>query len=657
MYFQIRKIVLWPRNRAFPPRIVDFHLGSLNVITGASQTGKSAIIPIIDYCLGAGKCSIPVNIIRNTTEWFGIVVSTTKGELLLARREPGQQQSTGDMFVIESQGIVPIPDHVSSKNANQDFVKTYLDELAGLTSLDFDPESRSGFRGRPSFRDMAAFNFQPQNIIANPEVLFFKADTFEHREKLRSIFPYVLGVLTPDIMAKRYRLEELRKEERAVSRQLESLKQSSQRLLAELHIYLSRAREFGLLPEDTRREVDQTEALRLLRRVVVQTEQTQVTPSGFTSLSQELVDLRHRESDLSLELTQVRQRWIEMNRLREAALEYRRALQVEEERLAISRWLLDESEKDNHCPVCGSTMDKTHEHLKELVASLAQVENAQTVFRTLPPTFDREYTRVRSRIGNITQQLNNVQRRIRALQEASDSERKKRYTELNISRFIGKVESELASFDRFNSDQELRTRREELVSEIRILAKEVDEKSLQESEKRAVERVSSFSSPLLPDLGVEQPQDPIKLSTTDLTLRVRRQGREDLLSEIGSGSNWLGYHLANSLGLQRYFLNLKDSPVPSFLVFDQPSQVFFPKKLAGTHSDTEIDPKLDDDDVARVRRLFEVISKVTTEQKQKLQIIVLDHAAENVWGAVSGVRLVEEWRGADKLIPQEWLAN
>jgi hypothetical protein len=214
MQFQVMLVVLWPRNKALQPRVVRFQPGTVNVITGASQTGKSAIVPIIDYCLGSGKCSIPTGVIRINTEWFGVVIETAKGQLLLARREPGIQQSTGDMFMMEDPKEVTIPEHVSSKNTNRDFVKAYLDELAGLTSLDFDPNSDSGFKGRPSFRDMAAFNFQPQNIIANPEVLFFKADTFEHREKLRTIFPYVLGVLTPEIMAKRYRLDELRREER-----------------------------------------------------------------------------------------------------------------------------------------------------------------------------------------------------------------------------------------------------------------------------------------------------------------------------------------------------------------------------------------------------------------------------------------------------------
>ena len=57
----------------------------------------------------------------------------------------------------------------------------------------------------------------------------------------------------------------------------------------------------------------------------------------------------------------------------------------------------------------------------------------------------------------------------------------------------------------------------------------------------------------------------------------------------------------------------------------------------------------------RVRGLFEVISKVTTEQGHRLQTIVLDHAAENVWGDIPGIHLVEEWRGPAKLIPQSWI--
>src|ERR1035438_9652599 len=76
MYFQVREIILWPRAGRFLPRRVVFEVGRVNVISGASRTGKSAIIPIIDYCLGADECTMPVKTIRDGCEWFGVLVET-----------------------------------------------------------------------------------------------------------------------------------------------------------------------------------------------------------------------------------------------------------------------------------------------------------------------------------------------------------------------------------------------------------------------------------------------------------------------------------------------------------------------------------------------------------------------------------------------------
>jgi hypothetical protein len=253
--------------------------------------------------------------------------------------------------------------------------------------------------------------------------------------------------------------------------------------------------------------------------------------------------------------------------------------------------------------------------------------------------------------------LNGVRRRVAAIQNATESERRRRYTEFGISRFAGRLESELALYDRFTTDDELRRRREELALEIRQLLEEVDEKNLKSREERALNRLSGMAAPLLPQLGVERPSDAIALSLSELTLKIRRLDREDFLWEVGSGSNWLGYHMAIAMSLQEYFLDLKDSPVPSFLVLDQPSQVFFPKKLAGKSTESDPDPKLADDDINRVRGLFEVVAHVVNAQKERLQVIVLDHAASEIWGDIQGVHPVEEWRGGAKLIPAAWLAK
>lgn len=94
MKFQIEKLILWPKNAKYNYKAIDFDINSVNVITGDSRTGKSAIIPIIDYCLASGECYIPTQTIRNACSWFGIVVNLENSKVLLARREPGIQKST-----------------------------------------------------------------------------------------------------------------------------------------------------------------------------------------------------------------------------------------------------------------------------------------------------------------------------------------------------------------------------------------------------------------------------------------------------------------------------------------------------------------------------------------------------------------------------------
>ncbi|MCR4293549.1 MAG: hypothetical protein NUV76_11815 [Candidatus Kuenenia sp.] len=84
MQFQILKLIVWPKSKEFAPRIVPFEPGKVNVITGASRTGKSAIIPIIDYCLASSDCFIPIDTIRDYSSWYGIVFQTEIEQILIS---------------------------------------------------------------------------------------------------------------------------------------------------------------------------------------------------------------------------------------------------------------------------------------------------------------------------------------------------------------------------------------------------------------------------------------------------------------------------------------------------------------------------------------------------------------------------------------------
>jgi len=416
MIFDIDAVVLWPRTGDFPPRVVRFKRGTVNVISGVSKTGKSAMIPIIDYCLGADKCTIPVNTIRDHCEWFGVLVTTSQGQKLFARKEPGTQRTTNEMFVLESTEV-QIPHRIPGRNATADVVKSQLDDLAGLTSLDFAVEGQTGFRARPSFRDLMAFTFQPQNVVANPTTLFYKADTYEHREKLRIIFPYVLGAVTPAMLAKQHELEDLRRQLRRKKLELENVKQVSERFLGQLQTYLSHARELGLLKESDVQPFAKDAALRALRRLTSSDRPTpRVSATTIGDVADELVTLRGAESATSTELAQLRQRFFEMTELRQTAADYRKGLLAQRDRLALAQWLREQSHEATDCPVCGNSLTREDERIEDLLRTLEQVERTSGHFETLPATFDREYQRVRAEMNRLTESLATTQARLRALE-------------------------------------------------------------------------------------------------------------------------------------------------------------------------------------------------------------------------------------------------
>jgi len=82
MSFQILDIVLYGFNQQ--RRVLSLRPGQLNIITGASKTGKTALIEIVDYCMGSSECRIPEGVIRRAVEWVGVRLSVRDGHVFVA---------------------------------------------------------------------------------------------------------------------------------------------------------------------------------------------------------------------------------------------------------------------------------------------------------------------------------------------------------------------------------------------------------------------------------------------------------------------------------------------------------------------------------------------------------------------------------------------
>ena len=508
----------------------------------------------------------------------------------------------------------------------------------------------------PSYRDFMAFLFQPQNIVANADVLFYKADTMEHRKKLIDVFPYALGAVTPEILAKRKEIERLSKLSDRLQQELNQIKTVAEGWKQEVAGWLSQAHEYGLtnyIPNSTDEFARQVDELRVISQKRIT--DVSVSPEHVADLSKDIAALRQEEQQISSELFSARKRYTDMLQLMQSMGKYDKSLQIQLDRLDISTWIRSNITERNILPIFQPSHENVMDDVNALCTALEQIEHSTTEMAVVPAAFEREIQNVQAQIQELADKLEAVQKRIRVESQSLAIQREESYTLESISRFLGRIDAAISTYERIGTDSELQAKLDEVNTRIAQLKKEVNESEIRRKLDYALNFLKTEMGKILAKLDVEHPEDPVEFVIKDLTVRVKSQtGRDDYLWEIGSASNWLSYHIALILALQRFFQTKSSVNVPNFIVFDQPSQVYFPRTR---HSADEDKPQLNDDDKNAVRKIFECLSSFVKSAGFDIQIIVTEHADDDIWGNIpdSCIHLVEKWRNNVKLVPVEWL--
>lgn len=157
----------------------------------------------------------------------------------------------------------------------------------------------------------------------------------------------------------------------------------------------------------------------------------------------------------------------------------------------------------------------------------------------------------------------------------------------------------------------------------------------------------------------------IKFDKKELTLSFFHPTlkKYEYLWEIGSGANWMGYHISTFLAFHEYFSKEENQKLPpfSFLVIDQPSQVYFPSAESGDNilddaNKMKIIQNTRENDISATKKIFEVLAHAIQENNYNFQIIVLEHADRTIWGDVKNIHESARWKYEnDGLIPLEWI--
>jgi DNA repair ATPase RecN len=658
MKLTILKIILWPKNTTLPPRVIEFVPQKINVLTGESGTGKSTLTWIVDYCLGSGKCSIPVGLIRDVTGWFGVHMKLANTELLVARRNPEDQQTTIDLYWEEGLDLQVPP--VVAKNARVEDLKNRLNQIAHLPNLDFSTDERTGYGGRPSCRDMAAFNFQPQHIVANPYTFFFKADTTEHREKLRIIFPLVLGAIDSESLAKQRELKDKEREHDKLRRELEARLNAARAWEAEIESYYLQARALGLLPNSEPSAPDwpldrYLLALRTVPESVRQSDLPDVQTGTSEAAVSDLTALIAEEDKLSEELGSIRRRLSKLDQLSASVDDYGVSLTAQEDRLQGTGWFAAKIGDSRECPVCLSTHEEPSSRLADLRSLADQLKTLSASVQTAPAKLDQEAATLRQDLREREEAISKARQKRKFLENQSNAESARRQRVRQIYLFVGRVEQALENVSTSRNVDDLARRVKLLADEIAGLRRDLDPNTQRNRLNAALDSVSARIADYARLLNLEHSSENVRLNAKELTLQFSPlSGRTDFLWEVGSGQNWVGYHIAGLLALHEHFVTLTRNPVPRFLMIDQPSQVYFPEAwpdLNTLDSDTARSA-----DIAGVHRIFEALGHFMSKVPE-FQIIVTEHAGAITWEGVANVHVVGNWREGqgDFLVPNEWI--
>jgi hypothetical protein len=241
--FSIDAIVLY--SIGGQSRRIPFVRNGVNVITGESGTGKTAILDIIDYCLLASKHRISDSVINENVSWYGLELFANDQEFFVARKAPRGNHVSNEYFYTQvfDNDVDPEP------NIAEADLRSLLESVFGIDERVTVPFGGKAIRAgsKISFRYFLLFNTVSQDIITNSEVFFDRQNEDRYREALPRIFDLALGIDDLENISAREKKDELTRELARLRRKANQISGSERLFDSETRDIARTAIQYGLM--------------------------------------------------------------------------------------------------------------------------------------------------------------------------------------------------------------------------------------------------------------------------------------------------------------------------------------------------------------------------------------------------------------------------
>lgn len=615
MLFRINEIGLFQKEKK---DIIKFN-DEINFISSESNTGKSSIGEIIDYCLGSSRQTVPAGKIINEIDIFAIHLTIDKHNVIIARNRFESKELKGetniflkkvkDKFLLNDISISFFDENKSDYFTIDDFKELEIPKYFSS----FPPKTRLDGREmvRPTVRHMTPFIFQTQDIIKNKSQLFYQLAGVKAKGIKRD-FELFLGLVDFNIYNKINRkneiIKELRKIENSKSLYENELKKEYFNLKSSYHrlfTHLNQTIDVETLDKEYLLNQENVNNLKLEYNI---------------------------DSDLGKNIEKLENKISQQSRLVEnLKIEYSN-IKNQIQHIDMANLKL-EVKQDIHysksCPTCNSEINheiEVFEIAKQKI--LSEKTFLHNVNRDL---LEEKQQNIKEKLDAEKVSLQSLSKELAKFKHDSEeikTIKEKEQLLYEIKGMIKKNIETILDYEKKSSNDKVK---EDLEKELENLEKELAKADIKKKKQEAELYIGKYSTEMLKTLPFDQNdygEPNLKFDIKDVTSYQQATSNIFYLSDIGSAENHLSFHLSVFLGLHKYILEHEQSILPSLIFLDQPSQVYFPK---------EEDFKNGTGDIKKVEDMYKSIIKFVedankTSMFSKIQIIVVDHFySEEEW--------------------------
>lgn len=641
MSFQLLGIALY--SYTGERREVPLRPGVVNIITGGSKTGKSAIIDIVDYCLGRTEYVVAHGIIRDTVSWYAMRLQTEQGPALIARPAPPISQKQGTEAYFAVGGESPFPEFSQlSANANLSALKDFLSECAGIELNEHvPPKGQSRPPLRATIDHTKFYLFQQQSRLSDKSLLFYRQEEPWASNTIKDTLPFFLGAVGDDRFDRMQQLRRARRDLKLLERLLEDEESIKGRDSTRALSLYAEAQQVGLLPSVSPSD-EFDELVNDLRRVP-----TWMPTADDNAGNDVLNELATRKESLQEQHRAVRQEIEAAQALGRDQQGFSDEVVEQKNRLQAISLFGNVQDHGPTCPLCSQELQTPVPTVTQMNESLVHLEKQINAVTRQRPRLEEYINTKEEQSTTLRRQIAETKAAIEAVLAQEEVIQLQRNQDVQRARIVGRVSLFLDSVTAGDGLSELRAKIDAMSKRVVELEAGISDEDVDERLEACLRIIDDQITKWARQLGLEHSENPLHFDLQRLTVMSFRDTGPIPLSEMGSGENWVGYHLSVLFALHKWFVE-KKRPVPHLLMIDQPAQFFFP---ADVPKDADI-ATLKDEDREAVRRMFRFVFEVVESLKGKMQVIIIEHAdLTEDWfkGAV-----IQRWRGGEKLIPEHW---